>query len=441
MRTRLLLGLLLLFVSAPLIATSDSATVSRVFAHQVGTNSLNVLRLFDNGKYEYCRYTKKKSTRDAGEFVIRNKRLVLKSTLKKHGPNPLLRKKMFITPRGLFETRTQALFGKKSILETSDDPILLEAWPHNPMTGEILDVNGKPSPPTPAVVQPKSLSAQELKLRRAYAQQYYIAMAENYSPFYTDIMRSFYNGPGDYTSYVNGAEVPYDGDTSAAYLNSNFNTVIHESVHRFNTNQYFIDDNIVIAVPEQKVFRSAEFAAIVPAGASDSIFRYNTYVSEGSIVSANVSGIYGLMDEFSAYHSGTKASFLVAQKALSEKDTSKAYNFLHQARATQNAYYEFRLFMAWYLHYAESNHPETYKALMADKNLRVAFTLLDASFKETIAKTDLLEAKIKRKSIYSYDSNDHVKAYCQKQLLTEEKWLTKFKVKDCTRANYQKHLK
>ncbi|MGL4597270.1 MAG: hypothetical protein ACRCYO_07070 [Bacteroidia bacterium] len=215
MRTRILLGLLLLLLSAPLVAASDSATVSRVFAHQVGTNSLNVLRLFDNGKYEYCRYTKKKSTRDAGEFVIRNKRLVLKSTLKKHGPNPLLRKKIFITPKGLFESRTQALFGKQSILESSDDPTLLEAWPHNPMTGETLDASGKPSLPSPAVVKTKPLTPQDIEQRKKYGQNYYIAMTDRYSPFYTDIMRNFYNGPGMYTTYINGEQVDYDGDTSA----------------------------------------------------------------------------------------------------------------------------------------------------------------------------------------------------------------------------------
>ncbi|MGL4598547.1 MAG: hypothetical protein ACRCYO_13600, partial [Bacteroidia bacterium] len=93
------------------------------------------------------------------------------------------------------------------------------------------------------------------------------------------------------------------------------------------------------------------------------------------------------------------------------------------------------------LHAAEVKHPETYKQLMVDKKLRVAFTLLDASFKETIAKIDLLETKINRRGIYSYERNERTKAYCLKQLQTEEKWLTKFKIKECTRANYEKHLK
>ena len=100
------------------------------------------------------------------------------------------------------------------------------------------------------------------------------------------------------------------------------------------------------------------FISIVPKEAPKKIFRYKTYVARGTETSANVSGIYGLMDEFSAYKNSTRASVEAANTVIKLNDKEKIEFFEKKAIAEYFAYYEFRLFIAWYLEYAAKNKPD-----------------------------------------------------------------------------------
>jgi hypothetical protein len=44
------------------------------------------------------------------------------------------------------------------------------------------------------------------------------------------------------------------------------------------------------------------------------------------------------------------------------------------------AYYEFSLFMAWYIDYLKHEHPETYKSVLRNINMRKVFTDLEFAF-------------------------------------------------------------
>src|SRR6185503_6637911 len=53
-------------------------------------------------------------------------------------------------------------------------------------------------------------------------------------------------------------------------------------------------------------------------------------------------------------------------------------------QSTLYAYYEFRLFIAWYLIYAEQHEKKTFSDFIGNQNIRVAYTLLDDLYKKMV---------------------------------------------------------
>ena len=62
---------------------------------------------------------------------------------------------------------------------------------------------------------------------------------------------------------------------------------------------YYTGEGKHIKVPQTETYLSEEMAVQIPEELRT--FRYDTYVGKGAVVSANKRGIYGLMNEFTAY--------------------------------------------------------------------------------------------------------------------------------------------
>ena len=183
----------------------------------------------------------------------------------------------------------------------------------------------------------------------------------------------------------------YAPDTSLASLFKNFNTVIHETCHMVNGgNSYFISESIIIPVVSSEVYNSHELIKMVPKEKYQSFFR-NTYVFESSGTSSQVSGIYGLLNEFSAYYNGVKVNWdiLTNKEKIIQKFPLYNGGMKDLTVTTWEAYYEFSVMMAWYLDHSKLQYPEQYKMLMSNKALRAAYTLLDNRFSDLVNKTEL----------------------------------------------------
>jgi len=195
----------------------------------------------------------------------------------------------------------------------------------------------------------------------------------------------------NYTIYANG--------TTHEDMLENFGTVIHESCHGFNFNigidrmqktgfqhqyqGYYISPSVKIAVPQLATYRSTVLNKVVPKSWQKKIFRYDTYVGDGSEVSSQVNGIYGMIDEFVAYYQGTKANIELQSYYESFCDYSNVEcwtEYLTEPSSSLYAYYEFRLFIAWYLKHAKKNYPKVYQETMGNQALRVVYTLTDRLF-------------------------------------------------------------
>jgi hypothetical protein len=433
--------LLVLVLRITTLFADDNAAISNVYIHQSGKNNLFVLQLKDGDTYDYMRYTDKHTYHDYGVYTIRHGKISFVSKNRTHGFNSVGGKTYFLNKKGLFKTRMDAWRGKKSTLEISEDPIYMHTWDFNPITGKsAADVEAEKT----KLAEDKKAKAGEAHLKQmaAFTKTFYMNEAMTYANPYTALLETNYCGPEACVTTIDGVVVPYSGDTTKTTLVSKYATVIHESTHNFNSHgSYLVMPGVEIPVSHTRTFYSSEIKSIVPAGASDKIFRYNDYVGVGSELSANTTGIYGLMDEFSAYENGTRACVLSAQSALQYGDTALAKNFLSQASENYFAAYEFELFIGWYLHYAKDNQQEIYKGIMANDNLRIAYTLTDQQFISTIADMKKTATTAKAgKDYFSYYETTYA-AY-PKQLLAKEKpYLSAFMMKGVTENNYSDFIK
>lgn len=447
MKYLLSLVVALLIPVTALLADDDSASVSQVFIHPSGKSSVNVLQLKENGSYDYSRYTPKRIYHDYGVFKIHRGKISFESKAKKRDGVYIGGKTYFINKKGIFKTKTQAIFGKKSILKFSDDPEYTKAWTYNPLTKKDELVEKKAAEEKK---QKEAAAKNDYKAMADYTRLFYINLAGNFANPYKAVLEKGYCGPDCYSTFVDNQPVKWNYDTSYNTLFSEFETVVHESVHRYNSGigtggneGYLIEPGIEVSAPVNSVFNSAEIKKIAPADASKKIFRYNTYVSDSSKVSANVSGIYGLLDEFSAYNNGVRTCVVAAQNALMKGDTAKAAQFISQASGTYFAYYEFNLFIAWYLRTAKTDHADMYKEMMANSNLRVTYTLLDANFAETIENLKRTSAIVEKKTgndALAYNEKNYA-AYPKQLLVKEKSTLDAFKVKGVNKGNYFTYLK
>jgi hypothetical protein len=298
----------------------------------------------------------------------------------------------------------------------------------------------------------KSIPFEEKKTNSAvkieYTKNFFLSNIKKYSPTYLSVITESYCGPGCYNP-IGGV---WDGDTTNKELIGDYSTMVHETTHQYNhgvtvynwtthmwTERVLVEPGIAIEYEQTPTFHSELFISIVPKEAPEKIFRYKLYVGKGTFPSANLCGIYGLMNEFSAYKNGTRVSIEATNTAIKLKDFKKIELFEHQSIGEYFAYYEFRLFIAWYLEYAQKNKPDIYKKIMENTNLRVAFTLLDDGYLNDIKE---LEKLVKKYPIYSYEYNEKEYAeYVKILLIDHEKTLIKFRIVGVTKLNYNDFLK
>jgi hypothetical protein len=398
-----------------------------VFTYGNTKSKLFVLRLYSNGHYEHLYCTKSAVKVDSGLFDLKHNKLTFDSHSKRGGNQSLKEKHFFIRGERLFEKRWEAMIGTNCLGKKTIDSIYFQSIDYNPLN------------PNPTVVKEEKTVRE--KNPSDQAKMYFMRLLNDFAPNYKSFIDTNYCGPGCYYSVVNNVSVPASKDTTNDRLISSFNTVVHESTHHFNSHtEICVDPTIIIQLERTPTFASEKFLAIVPKEAFGKIFRLKSYVGNGSGVSANLSGIYGIMDEFSAYRNGTKASVEAALSAKSAKNEKRKLDFIRESLPTYFAFYEFRLFISWYLDYGAKYQPAMHKALMENTNFRVAFTLLEQGFMEDIKIMEkLVSENPSVKWSYDFYEKDYV-SYCKELLVGQEKTLSSFRIAGVTAQNYRQFI-
>lgn len=200
----------------------------------------------------------------------------------------------------------------------------------------------------------------------------------------------------EYPGNVKDVEDYIDGENEADMLRD-LETLVHEGFHTYETsignrgsldNGYFLGEGIEIAVEVGEVFYTPEMDASIPANLKDEDFnsRYDPYVVGDLRISAHTQGIYGLMEEMNAYWLGAHTTAqiwpLLLEKAGTDHNSLHIQTGLVGVGGNLLARYQFRYFLAWYLDFAERKHPKVYQSIMANKRLRLVYTLLEIRFEE-----------------------------------------------------------
>jgi hypothetical protein len=201
-----------------------------------------------------------------------------------------------------------------------------------------------------------------------------------------------------------------------------YSTCIHELFHgnckmiRDGQN-YYINKDISIYVPYTETYKSTELNKVVRKGVQDSIFRYCLYVggknelpdgsktdlfntSENNQPSSIQIGIYGMLEEFSAYYYGTYTNYHLENYFIDKfgKDNADARDdYSQMVLGDAMAYYEFRLFMGWYLVHAKAKYPDVYNGIQNNKALKVVYTLMTDKFTKLV---NDIEVKFANELVY-----------------------------------------
>lgn len=226
---------------------------------------------------------------------------------------------------------------------------------------------------------------------------FFYNLAEQFnSPIVLEILKS--DEDNSMEDYIHG--------NSEEELIDVYGTVVHELLHGYNGvdfdgHHYLIGPGERMYVPYTDLFSSKELNRFVKRSTQDSIVRYGLYVggrgaaslgkdvemnTKGVDLSAVMSvtkGIYGMVEEFGAYYYDALALFELYkyyEEGTRKLDTDSWERWSHQVYSNGYAYYEFKLFIGWYLMYAKEKHPDIYKQLYGNKPLRITFTILDKKF-------------------------------------------------------------
>lgn len=231
-----------------------------------------------------------------------------------------------------------------------------------------------------------------------------MAMLDTYDPDGAWIVRAAMMNPMGMvtTTLITGDGVTTSddggtGDLMFYFLPQSFSreehltTAVHEECHKFQAiktraltsggavhNIYTGSGNYMI-VQETQTFNSDEMSVLIP----DSLrtFRFHEYL--GSAAASNqgsrVQGVYGLLDEFTAYYWGANNTFNVATgyKGL---DRSQALSGMNDCLP----YAEFRFYILRYMLYAKEHYPDIYQGILENSEFRSAFSTIDSLYSNLI---------------------------------------------------------
>ena len=196
-------------------------------------------------------------------------------------------------------------------------------------------------------------------------------------------------------------------------------TAVHEQSHGYTSHNmsyngtwvmaYYTGEGKHIKVPQTETYLSEEMAAQIPEELRT--FRYDTYVGKGAVVSANKRGIYGLMNEFTAYCWDTITNNSMYEYYLTQEQTEE--NWLNYVKISSSQYYaysEFKYYILSYMLYAKENYPNIYEQTMNNRALLDAFRIIEARYRGAVeqyfANLDRLETYLKDNGIRVFRDKD-----------------------------------
>jgi len=274
--------------------------------------------------------------------------------------------------------------------------------------------------------------------------------------FFTSISKKY--SPADVQKIWKSDEIEEEFDQwvdgrKESEIIDEYSTCIHELFHSNckmikEGQNYYINKDLSIYVPYTETYKSTELNKVVRKGVQDSVFRYCLYVggknelpdgsktdlintSENNQPSSIQIGIYGMLEEFSAYYYGTYTNYHLENYFFDKfgKDNADARDdYSQMVLGDAMAYYEFRLFMGWYLVHAKAKYPDVYKGIQNNNALKVVYTLMTDKFTKLVNDCEVKFANelVYDPSLFEVELDDNWKDYLTLDLSGSDEDMIKY---------------
>jgi hypothetical protein len=474
MKIQILITLILICNS---IYANKPVSIKQTYEYKNGKKDIFILQLLDNSRYNFTRYLNKTVCHDSGFYQIKGHTIGFRTIINSTWANYFLKNKYYIDSKGIYVSRLNALLNKNMKYRLSEPTNKLTDWMYNPVTNTTIsktsydfDKAKKTSVYRPLTAErlekiknaelalkQSEIERAELKIKTAFAEKRFAEMINRFIPKYNHLIQTAYCGPGCYKEISDGAasftrgddkDNHWCGDSSEYYLIHNYDTLdillengLTEEKYHIKSKKYLIEPDKHINVRVTQYFKTSEIESIVPKNLLpkvheknifsffeiDSVQRFRAYIYKDANTTSNSLGIFGMLDEFSAYYHGTNAS-LEAAKSKHALSNATRYNLLESVYKYYSSYYEFNLFIAWYLKYAKLNKKEVYESMMMNTELRVAYTLIDSKFKKCLSEySDAIKSEEALISKYKKNEDEYIMRL-KRYLTVEQSYLDEFKL-------------
>lgn len=410
---------------------ASQKNASKVFVWKMDKYRAISFRLLNNNTYEQFHYTRKTIDRtDGGHYVISNKNILYLGTPKVPKWYSLKKyEKYFISPEGLHGIRPKGKVNTDPTYLYTTDERAYQAWNFNVISNKYYygkqrwhwHINSYSK-------EDGGLGLFELIEKR------FIKLSQQYIPEYVSLLSTSYAPIQDYEKEINNNYVRIKNDTSTIGLLAMLGTVIHESIHQkqFELSDehffgYYLPGEELKAKKNASIFKSEELFN----SKTDSLVFYLDNINYSRIytylngsVSSNINGIYGLLDEFSAYAHTAYINIKLLNKHITD---SIFHDLVEQelddVKSIPDNFYCFNYMIAWYLDFAQKNYPELYNELLANKELRETYTKINTFFEEQLEKYyEMEKSNTVLNTIYKQNKKYRVilEAYESKKPLLEQ---------------------
>ena len=185
-----------------------------------------------------------------------------------------------------------------------------------------------------------------------------------------------------YTGSVTEYEKIYNGIkyTAQNYELDGDDNIIYSDI-------YIADGTPVIVKYGEQTIKTEAVTGSFPANLKSA--NWDLYVSPGNENSANLDGVYGMLNEIHAYYSAFKSvidCFEYLKDYLTEYGYSEDYpiNYFASLYNDISIFYEFKFWTLEYLSYLSERHPGEYRAVMDNENYKKVFIYINDSFEYAI---------------------------------------------------------
>lgn len=198
-------------------------------------------------------------------------------------------------------------------------------------------------------------------------------------------------------------------------LLTDIDSCVHESTHEYIYNAG--NDRMTIYLPYSKKNIGINWSSsglICTREAAQNIptkfrgFRFGTYIYTNENMAANIHGIYGMFNEFTAYGNGLNNNLAMYKYALDQKKSKSAARayVINGVDNNIEAYSEFKYYMISYMVHVKKYYPGLYASILENKSFIKAYGEINKLWEQNIKKAIKLFGSKVDTSFYKSVNNE-----------------------------------